>query len=170
MTTTPSLGRPPILLVGGAMASETDPARSGAAQADAVSAADGTIAGELMGEIASDHARALVGMDNMEQAAATLAQARVWAPQDGAIWLLSATLARRMDNLAAAQGFIETAALLDGANPAIALEAGLIAVLGGFDDAARASWQSVLATGAGTAEAAIAQDYLTQLDGAAPSR
>lgn len=125
---------------------------------------------EIAGEIAADHARALVGAGELEQAATTLEQGRIWAPQDGAIWLLSATLARRKDDLAAAQGFIETAALLDQGNPAVGLEAGLIAALGGFDDAARASWQSVLATGAGTAEAAIAQDYLTQLDGAAPSR
>jgi tetratricopeptide (TPR) repeat protein len=78
------------------------------------------------------------------EGAQALAQARELAPQDPAVWLLSATLARRMEDLASARGWIATAAQLDPANPAIGLEAGLIAALAGNDDAARSSWQSVI--------------------------
>ncbi|GAA0266667.1 hypothetical protein GCM10009127_02770 [Alteraurantiacibacter aestuarii] len=136
------------------------------AQADALAAGDNPLAGQM----ATDRARALVGLGSNQEAAAVLEQARELAPQEGAIWLLSATLARRMDDLAAAQGWIRTAALLDPQNPAVGLEAGLIAALGGFDDAARSSWQSVLALAPGTAEAMTAQTYLAQLDGEPPAR
>jgi hypothetical protein len=50
----------------------------------------------------------------------------------------------------------------------VALEAGLIAVLAGRDEAARKSWQSVIAIAPTSAEAQTARDYLAQLEGAAP--
>lgn len=136
------------------------------AQDDAVSADDT----ELAGQIASDKARALVGLQRMTDAASALEEARALAPQNAEIWLLSATLARRIDDLTAAQGWIETAVLLDPANPAIGLEAGVIAALGGFDDAARSSWLSVVQTAGGSPEAATARAYLQQLDGEVPER
>ncbi|HZF45775.1 MAG TPA: hypothetical protein VEZ26_05540, partial [Sphingomonadaceae bacterium] len=55
------------------------------------------------------------------------------------------------------------AAGLDPANPAIGLEAGVIAALAGADDAARKSWQSVVETAPDSPEAQTARDYLAQL-------
>ncbi|TIX49007.1 tetratricopeptide repeat protein [Alteraurantiacibacter aquimixticola] len=131
-----------------------------AAQADATAVGNTTLAGS----IASDRARALVGLGRMADGANALEEARSLAPQDASIWLLSATLARRMENLANAQQWIETAAALDPGNLSIGLEAGLVAALGGFDDAARSSWQSVIDTAPRTPEGQTARFYLDQLD------
>lgn len=116
-----------------------------------------------LGAIATDRARALVGLDRAGEAADALAQARTLAPADPVAWLLSATLARRNHDLVAAQGFIETAAALDPRDPATGLEAGVIAMLSGHEDAARKSWQSVLASAPDSTEAASARGYLGQL-------
>jgi tetratricopeptide (TPR) repeat protein len=120
--------------------------------------------------ILTDRARALVALGRNADAANTLADARKAAPNDAAVFLLSATLARRGHDLAAAQGFIETAGTLDQHDPAIGLEAGVIAVLSGHEGAARKSWNSVIAVAPATAEAETARGYLAQLgpDPAAP--
>jgi tetratricopeptide (TPR) repeat protein len=130
------------------------------AEEDALAAEQNVMAGQF----ATDRARALVALGLESEAAAALAKAREFAPQDATIWLLSATLARRMDDLANAQDWIETASLLDSVNPSIGLEAGLIAALAGFEDAARASWQSVVDNAGGSPQASTAQLYLQQLD------
>ena len=88
------------------------------------------------------------------------------SPDSALAWLLSATLSRRSDDLVTAQQQIERAASLDPTDPAIGLEAGLIAALSGRDEAARASWRSVLELAPGTAAAQAAQSYLDQLGGA----
>ena len=90
-------------------------------------------------------------------------KARTDAPQNADAWLLSATLSRRLDDLAAAQGQIETAAALAPEDPAVGLEAGVIAALAGNDEAARKSWNSVLGLAPDAPEAAIARTYLGQL-------
>jgi tetratricopeptide (TPR) repeat protein len=115
------------------------------------------------GEIQIDRSRALVALGRTQEAAEALAAARRDAPQSPDAWLLSATLSRRADDLQAAQAQIATAAGLDPQNPAVGLEAGVIAALGGNDDAARKSWQSVLATAPGSPEAEIARGYIDQL-------
>lgn len=117
----------------------------------------------LAGTISADRARALVGLGRMEEAAEALEKARADAPQNADVWLLSATLSRRLDDLAAAQGQIETAAALAPADPAVGLEAGVIAALAGNDEAARKSWNSVLALAPDAPEAATARTYLQQL-------
>ncbi|BBC71232.1 conserved hypothetical protein [Altererythrobacter sp. B11] len=129
------------------------------AQADAASSGDGA----LSGGIAADRARALVGLGRTDDAAAALQQAREMAPQNGTAWLLSATLARRQGDLAAAQQHIETAAALMPGSAEVGLEAGVIAALAGDEEAARKSWQSVLATAPRAPEAQAARDYLAQL-------
>lgn len=118
----------------------------------------------LVAGIERDRARALVALKREGEAASALETARRADPQHPEGFLLSATLARRQGDLAAAQGFIETASTLDPADPGIGLEAGVIAVLGGRDDAARKSWQSVIATVPESAEAETARGYLAQLD------
>ncbi len=129
--------------------------------------ADAALAGDkaLAGSIGADKARALVAAGRDDEAAKALEQARADAPQDVDVWLLSATLSRRMGDLTAAQAQIETAGALDGTNPAIGLEAGVIAELAGDEPAARKSWQSVIAVAANSPEAASAKGYLAQIGG-----
>ena len=146
--------------------------RNEAALADfAIALQDAAASDDIVtgGEIQIDRSRALVALGRMEEAAQALADARRNAPQNSDAWLLSATLSRRDGDLQAAQAQIETAAGLDPLNPAIGLEAGVIAALGGRDDAARKSWQSVLGTAPGSPEAEVAQGYLDQLPQSAPA-
>ena len=63
---------------------------------------------------------------------------------------------------------IEQAATLAPTNPEIGLEAGVIAVLGGREDAARQSWQSVIDLQPESLAAQTATGYLAQL-GPAPA-
>lgn len=133
-------------------------------------AREADISAALAGTIAADRARALVALGREDEAGAMLADARRDAPQQADVWLLSATLARRLDDLAQAQAHIETAAALAPDDAAIGLEAGLIAALTGRDDAARASWRSVIATHPASPESTAAAEYLAQLDGAPPAR
>lgn len=119
--------------------------------------------GQLGGEIAQERAVALVALKRENEAASALADARRLAPNDANAWLLSATLARRLGDLATAQQQIERAAVLDPRDPAIGLEAGVIAALRGQDAAARKSFESVIAAAPESAQAAAAKSYLAQL-------
>lgn len=112
---------------------------------------------------ATDRARALVALSRGEDALSALAAATTLAPERAEGWLLKATLLRRLDRLPEAQTAIERAALLAPGDPDIGLEAGVIAILAGRDDAARASWQSVLALAPESPAAVTAKDYLAQL-------
>src|SRR3546814_5476597 len=58
------------------------------------------------GEIYLDRARALVAMDKLAEARPDIDKALSEVPKDPLAWLLSATLARRMDNLPVAQEHI----------------------------------------------------------------
>lgn len=117
----------------------------------------------MAGEIAVDLARSYVALERPDEAATALAAARADAPQFALAWLLSATLARRNGDLAAAQGFIETASALDPLDLETGLEAGVIAALAGDDGAARASFRSVVSLAPSSPEAARARAYLAQL-------
>lgn len=123
------------------------------------------------GAVQIDRSRALVALDRLPEASGALEDAHRLAPNDPEGWLLSATLARRGKDLERAQRDIEIAASLDPRGsvlgPQIGLEAGVIAVLGGREEAARKSWELVLALGAESAEAKTARGYLDQL-GSAP--
>lgn len=112
---------------------------------------------------ATDRARALVTLGRGEEALGALESATRLAPERSEGWLLKATLLRRLDQLAEAQVAIQQAAALAPANTDIGLEAGVIAVLGGRDAAARASWQSVIELAPDSPAAATAKDYLAQL-------
>lgn len=112
---------------------------------------------------ASDRARALVALGRAGQALAALENSTALAPDRAEGWLLKATLLRRLERLPEAQTAIERAAGLAATNPEIALEAGVIAVLAGRDDAARKSWQSVITLAPDSPAAATAKDYLAQL-------
>lgn len=119
----------------------------------------------LAGAIAVDRSRALVALGRQDEAAGALEQARAADPDNDEAWLLSATLSRRMGDLAAAQQQIERAAVLRPSGPEIGLEAGVIAALAGRDDAALRSWRSVLQSAPGTPAALTAADYIAQVQG-----
>lgn len=129
------------------------------ARADANAARDA----KLGGVIQIDRARALVALGRNDDAAAALKEARDMVPTNASAWLLSATLSRRMGKLGEAQVQIERAAELMPIDPEIGLEAGVIAVLSGREEAARKSWQSVLKAAPGSPAAKTAQGYLDQL-------
>lgn len=111
-----------------------------------------------------DLARVLVKLDRPEDAAAALKEAREADGDNAQAWLLSATLSRRMDQLADAQAQIERAALLAPRDPAVGLEAGVIAALAGRNNDARGSFESVIAVAPESPLAERARDYLAQLD------
>ena len=119
---------------------------------------------DLLAGILVDRARAEVSAGREQNAVSILASAREADPANARAWLYSATLSRRQDDLAGAQEQIERAAQLSADDPLVGLEAGLIAALSGRDDAARSSWQSVLALAPGSAEAQAASNYLAQLE------
>lgn len=117
----------------------------------------------LAAEISIDRARALVALKRDGDAATALATARANAAENGQGWLLSATLSRRQGKLAEAQQQILVAAQLMPLDPEVGLEAGVIAMLAGREDAARRSWLSVVKAAPGSDAARTAQSYLDQL-------
>lgn len=126
----------------------------------------------VRGAVQIGRARALVALLRLPEASGALQEAHRLAPNDPEGWLLSATLARRGKDLERAQRDIEVAASLAGQGDPlgapIGLEAGVIAMLSGREDAARKSWDSVVALAPGSAEAVTAKGYLDQI-GPAPT-
>ncbi|WP_255548027.1 tetratricopeptide repeat protein [Erythrobacter ani] len=112
---------------------------------------------------AMDVARVLVALGRPHDAFVPLSRATLLEPEKAEPWLLTATLYRRLERLDDAQEAIEEAARLAPLEGAIGLEAGLIAVLSGREDAARQSWQSVVDTQPDSPAAQTAQSYLEQL-------
>lgn len=118
---------------------------------------------ELLASIALDRARALVALNQPDEAGNALAEARAADPANAQAWLLSATLSRRQNKLIEAQTQIEQAATLAPQDADVGLEAGVIAVLAGRNEAARRSWNSVVATSPDSPQAATAKGYIAQL-------
>jgi len=137
--------------------------------ASARSEARRSAAGELEAGAAKDEARALVALGRNDEAEAALRDAVRLTPADGESHLLLATLLRRLGKLSDAQEAIASAAQASPDNAAVGLEAGVIAVLDGRDDAARQSWQSVLDLAPDSGEADSARAYLQQLGPATPA-
>lgn len=150
-------------LAGNALLAADDPAGAltalDLARGDSLNGLDA----KLRSGIEVDRARAMVALGRPDEAAVALAEARIAAPANHQAWLLSATLARRQDKLADAQIYIERAAQLFPVDPEIGLEAGVIAVLSGRDEAARKSWLSVIKAAPNSPSAKTAQGYLDQL-------
>ncbi|MBX9884218.1 MAG: tetratricopeptide repeat protein [Novosphingobium sp.] len=138
------------------------------APASAPSAEDNAVRGALQ----IGRARALVALGRLPEASSALQEAHRLAPNDPEGWLLSATLARRGKDLERAQRDIEVAASLalhgDPLGAPIGLEAGVIAMLSGREEAARKSWDSVVALAPDSPEATTAKGYLDQI-GPAPT-
>lgn len=112
---------------------------------------------------ATDRARALVALGRNDEALGALEIATTRGPDRSEGWLLKATLLRRLERLAEAQASIERAATLAPKDAEIGLEAGVIAVLGGRDAAALASWRSVIDLAPDSPAASTARGYLAQL-------
>lgn len=114
-------------------------------------------------DIEVDRGRTLVALDRPDEAAKALGSARTLGPENGTAWLLSATLARRMQKLPEALSYIQTAASLLPRDPAVALEAGNIAAAAGDDIAARKQWEQVIAIAPTSRQANTAQGQLAAL-------
>ncbi|SIN68744.1 Tetratricopeptide repeat-containing protein [Parasphingorhabdus marina DSM 22363] len=124
----------------------------------------GTLEGLYKGEVHLDLARAHVALNDYPAAKKELAEAHKLAPQDPLGWLLSATLARRMDDLALATSDIAVAAQLAPRDPAIALEAGNISYKAGNIENAKAHWQQAIEIDAESRPAKAAAIYLGKLE------
>lgn len=140
---------------------------SGAVPALDAALAAGSTEGELLGEIHLDRARALVAAGRQAEARADLDAATRLAPRDPLGWLLSATLARRLDDLDRAAADIAEATARSPDDASVAVEAGLIAAARGDDAAARTAWQGATRLQPASRAAAQARDLLAQLDGTA---
>ena len=116
-----------------------------------------------------DLARTLVALGRDADAASALDEAREADAANGEAWLLSATLSRRMKNYAEAQQRIEKAGELAPRDPAVGLEAGVIAALSGREEDAKKSFRSVLLVAPDSYEAERARGYLEQLGGTPPA-
>lgn len=135
----------------------------------ALSSLDAALAGTALpngierGEAYLDRARARVAMKDEPGARADLDSAIMLAPQDPLIWLLSATLARRMNDLPLAKRHIAEAAARADDDAQVALEQGVIAALGQDEVMARAAFHRARKLGQGTPVVEAADGYLAQL-------
>lgn len=94
----------------------------------------------LAGEAWVDRARADVALDALPQARTDMDKGLALVPQDPFAWYLSASLARRQNDLARAQKDIAIALKSASDDPAVELEAGNIYAAAGNTDAAHAAW------------------------------
>ncbi|WP_417623014.1 tetratricopeptide repeat protein [Parasphingorhabdus sp.] len=125
--------------------------------------AQNIVDGLLKGEVHLDMARVLVASDRYDEAKRQFALVHDLVPEDPLGWLLSATLARRMGDLAQAKSDIAIAAKLVVTDPAIALEAGNIAYEGGDMVNAKSNWEQAVKFDPGSPAGQAASRYLAQL-------
>jgi tetratricopeptide (TPR) repeat protein len=126
--------------------------------------ARGALQGDQLGEAHLDRARARAALGDMKGARADLDLATKHVPADPLGWLLSATLARKMNDLPRAQRDIEEAAKRSPDDASVALEAGNIAILSGRDDAARTAWQAAVKLAPESPSGKAAAEALARLD------
>lgn len=155
-------------MAGNAAFAAQDLERSATLLKTARSDAQAAASAPMQAIIAADLARVLVAAGQLEEALAELDLSTQLFPDEAGTWLLKATLLRRLERLDEAQASIEQASTLAATDPAIGLEAGVIAVLSGREEAARTSWQSVIDLAPSSPQALTAQSYLGQLGPAAP--
>ncbi|MEG3176315.1 tetratricopeptide repeat protein [Sphingomonas sp. RB3P16] len=106
--------------------------------------AGGTLSGLPLGEAHLDRARAMVAGDDLEGARDDLDRALAEVPTDPLAWLLSATLARRQQQIVRAKHDIAEALRLGADDPAVQLEAGNIAAFARDEQGARGAWQQAV--------------------------
>ncbi len=121
------------------------------------------------GEVYLDRARAGVMLGAHPAAREDLDKATMLVPQDPLAWLLSATLARRMNDMPRAATDIARAVALAGDDPSVMLEQGNIAMLAGNEAKARTAWEAVVAQAPQSRAAQSAHAALAQLREATPA-
>jgi tetratricopeptide (TPR) repeat protein len=110
------------------------------------SGSDGAaISPRVEASLRSTRAEALVDLKRDKDAGADLARATTIDPQNADGWLLQATLARRMGDLALAETAILKAGELAPDNAEVQYEAGTIAAVQGRMDLARTAWTAAAA-------------------------
>ncbi len=125
--------------------------------------ARGQLTGEALGEAHLDRARARAALTDLKGARIDLDLALAHVPADPLGWLLSATLARKMNDLPRAQSDIEQAARRSPDDASVALEAGTIAILSGHEDAARTAWAAAISNAPESPAGKSAADSLARL-------
>ncbi len=120
-----------------------DAVRARAALSNAI--ANPALSDPMKGEALLDRARADVAANDLGAARGDMNQALALVPADPMAWLLSATLARRMDDAARAAADIKEAMLRAPNEPDVLYEAGNIAAAAGNMDDARTQWARAVA-------------------------
>ncbi len=120
--------------------------------------------GFARGQALLDRARGRVALGELAPARVDLDAALLLTSADPLAWLLSATLARRMEDMPLARAHIAEAARRSPDDASVALEQGVIAALAGNDADARSAFQRVRLIAPESRQALAAADYLRQLD------
>ncbi len=126
--------------------------------------AAGTLTGLQLGEAQLDHARALVAAGDLPAARIDMDHALVGAAADPLAWLLSATLARRMNDLPRAKTDIAQALQRSADDASVQLEAGNIAALDHDEAGARSAWGAAVRIAPTSDAGRAAQAALGQFD------
>jgi len=116
------------------------------------------------GEIHLDRARALVMAGDEAGARADIDIALRQAGGDPLAWLLSATLARRQNDLERARHDIAEAKARAPDDASVAMEEGNIAILSGDEAGAKAAWQRVLTLAPESEQGKAARESLGRLE------
>lgn len=124
---------------------------------------EGLLNGPAKGEVRLDRARANVAAGDLTAARADLDEALRLVPEDPLAWLLSASLARRSNQLERAQVDIAEAARRSPDDATVALEAGRIALLAEAPAAARLAFERAVRVQPGSTAAQAAQAELDAL-------
>jgi tetratricopeptide (TPR) repeat protein len=125
--------------------------------------ARGQLTGEQLGEAHLDRARARAATGDLKGARVDLDQATKLAPADPLGWLLSSTLARKMNDLPRATADIAEAAKRSPDDASVALEAGNVAMLAGREDAARTAWEAAVKNAPNSLSGKAAAEALARL-------
>ncbi len=128
--------------------------------------ATGQLVGTEKGEAYLDRARVFVALRQTAAARTDIDAALKLVPADPLGWLLSATLARRMQDLSRATTDISEAVRLSPDDAQVALEAGNIAVMNGSPEAARLAWGAAVKNAPDSAAGKAAAEALKQFEAA----
>lgn len=126
--------------------------------------ANPALTGLLRGEAELDRARSLVAAGDRPAARAAIDRALGLAGDDPLAWLLSATLARQMNDLPRAKADIGQAVRRSPDDASVQLEAGNIAAAAGDEVGAKAAWAQVARLKPDSPQAKAAEAALAQFD------
>lgn len=143
-----------------------DTAQARAALSNAI--ANPALSEVMKGEALLDRARAEVAANDLASARTDMNQALALVPDDPMGWLLSATLARRMNDGPRAAADIKEAMMRAPNEPDVLYEAGNVAAANGNMDDARAQWARAAAADPHSDAARAAQAELAATGGAPP--